>query len=136
MDNTHESQSGKTYPEPCQVTAVTTLRQSSGKWLTWGAITWNGLSSTHSSSESPNGVDECSSSLSLILQSPQNVHPKYLLSEKAVQGIAKREKETLLRFTGPMATTTNGKPMSHHPSNKLVQLLLHPNHNNPNNNSN
>jgi len=43
-----------------------------------------------SSSESPNGVDECSSSLALILQKPDEVDNKYLLSAKAAEGILRR----------------------------------------------
>jgi hypothetical protein len=44
----------------------------------------------HNTSESPKGVDECSSSLALILQQPQDVPTKYLLSAKAAQGILRR----------------------------------------------
>ena len=50
----------------------------------------NGQSSTHSSSESPKGVDECLSSLALILQPPSDVASKYLLSAKAAEGILRR----------------------------------------------
>ena len=85
-----DGQFGRTSSEPCLVEAVTTLRQSSKKWQGWGRVSLNGQSSTHSSSESPNGVDECSSSLALILQSQNEVAPKYLLSGKAAEGILRR----------------------------------------------
>ncbi len=43
-----------------------------------------------SSSESPNGVDECSSSLVSMLQSSNEVADRYLLSGKAAEGILRR----------------------------------------------
>ena len=82
--------SGRTSSELCLAEMVTTLRQSSKKWLTSGAVTLNGQSWTRSSSESPKGVVECSSSLGLLLQNPGEVAPKYLLSGKAAQGILRR----------------------------------------------
>ena len=44
----------------------------------------------HNTSESPKGVDECSSSLALILQPANDVPKKYLLSGKAAAGILRR----------------------------------------------
>lgn len=81
---------GKTSSGHCPATTVTTLRQSSGKWQTWGLITSNGVCLTHSSSESPKGVDACSSSLASILQPANEVDGKYSLSVKAAQGILRR----------------------------------------------
>ena len=82
--------SGKMSQEPSQVTTVTTLRLSSKKWLTSGVITSNGIAWTRSSLESPNGVEECSSSLASILQSSQEVDKRYYLSAKAAEGILRR----------------------------------------------
>ena len=82
--------SGRTSQERSVQAAVTTLRQSSKKWGTSGVVTLNGTAWMRSSSESPNGVDECSSSLSLILQSQTEVDSRYLLSGKAAQGILRR----------------------------------------------
>jgi len=82
--------SGKMSQEPSAVTTVTTLRQSSKKWLTSGVITSNGTAWMRSSSESPNGVDECSSSLASILQSSTEVGKKFYLSAKAAEGILRR----------------------------------------------
>ena len=81
---------GKMSQEPSQVTTVTTLRQSSKKWLTSGVIMSNGIAWTRSSSESPNGVDGCSSSLASILQSSVEVEKRYYLSAKAAEGILRR----------------------------------------------
>ena len=85
-----DGQSGRTSSELCPAGTVTTLRQSSKKWLGWGRVSLNGQSLTHSSSESPKGVDECSSSLALILQQPTDVASKYFLSAKAAEGILRR----------------------------------------------
>lgn len=85
-----DGQSGRTYQGLSIQETVTTLRQSSKKWQTSGVITSNGIAWMRSSSESPNGVDECSSSLALILQSSTEVDEKYCLSAKAAEGILRR----------------------------------------------
>jgi hypothetical protein len=41
-------------------------------------------------SESPNGVEECSSSLSSILQPQHDVPTRYFLSRKACEGVLRR----------------------------------------------
>jgi hypothetical protein len=50
----------------------------------------NGASWMHNTSESHNGVAECSSSLSSILQPQQDVQTRYYLSAKACSGILRR----------------------------------------------
>jgi len=85
-----DTPSGRTYQGLSIQETVTTLRQSSKKWQTSGLVTLSGIAWMRSSSESPNGVDECSSSLSLILQSSAEVDNRYLLSGKAAEGILRR----------------------------------------------
>ena len=86
-----ESLFGKTYPELSIPIVVKTSEPSSQRWMTSGHWRNGGACWMHSSSESPNGVDECSSSLSLILQSSdEQAMDKYLLSAKAAAGILRR----------------------------------------------
>jgi hypothetical protein len=81
---------GKTYQELSLAEQVTTLRQSSKKWQTWGQVSLNGQPWMRSSSEYPNVEEEFSSSLVSILQSPTEVADRYLLSPKAAEGILRR----------------------------------------------
>ena len=86
-----ESSYGRTSPARSHPTEVEISEQSSHRWKTSGRWQSNGMCWTHSSSESPNGADECSSSLSLILQSSdEQAMDKYLLSAKAAAGILRR----------------------------------------------
>jgi len=86
-----ESLFGKTYPELSIPIVVKTSEPSSQRWMTSGHWRNGGACWTHSSSESPNGADECSSSLSSILQSPNEQDMgKYSLSAKAAAGILRR----------------------------------------------
>ncbi len=90
MDNVQLSLFGRMSQEHSLATTVQTLKQFSASWQTAGVITWNGQSWMHSSSECPKGVEECSSSLSLILESPKDVMDKYSLSPKAAEGVLRR----------------------------------------------
>ena len=81
---------GKTSQELSLAEQVTTLKQSSKKWQTWGQVSLNGQPWMRSSSEYPNVEGEFSSSLALILQSPTEVADRYLLSPKAAEGILRR----------------------------------------------
>lgn len=86
-----ESQFGRTSPELSVPTTETTSAQSSKPWMTSGHWRNGGMCWTHNSSESPNGVDACSSSLSSILQSSNGPGmAKYFLSAKAAEGILRR----------------------------------------------
>lgn len=105
---------GRTSSELCLAEKVTTLRQSSKKWLTSGAVTLNGPCWTRSSSESPKNVAACSSSLNSITQNRAETQDKYLLSEKAVRGIYQRETTSV--STGPTDETTIGNKTLHHRS--------------------
>ena len=91
MEFFRESSSGRTSPAHSAPTEGKTSKQSSERWMTSGLWRSGGTCWMRSSSESPNGVDECSSSLSSILQSPnEQVMDKYLLSAKAAAGILRR----------------------------------------------
>lgn len=115
--------SGRTWSELCLAEMVTTLRQSSKKWLTSGLITLNGQCWTRSSSESPKNVAACSSSLNFITQDSANTQDKYLLSEKSVRGI--HERETTSVSTGPTDGTTIGnKTLHHHSKQSALSALL------------
>ena len=82
---------GKTSQAHSTATKDETSMLSSQRWMTSGLWRNGGICWMHSSSESPSGVDECSSSLSLILQSPDESNlEKYLLSKKAAAGILRR----------------------------------------------
>ena len=86
-----ESLFGKTSPEPSTATKAKTSGPSSQRWMTSGLWRNGGTCWMHSSSESPNGVDECSLSLSSILQSSdEQAMDKYFLSAKAAAGILRR----------------------------------------------
>jgi hypothetical protein len=79
---------GRTSQVPSAAMGAGTSGQSSTRWLTSGRWTSSGECWTHAGSESPNGVEECSSSLALILE--QQVDGKYFLSPKACAGILRR----------------------------------------------
>lgn len=86
-----ESPYGRTSQEPLVPTRDSTSKRCSKPWMTSGLWRNGGTCWMHSSSESPNGVAECSSSLSLILQSPNEPGiGKYSLSAKAAEGILRR----------------------------------------------
>ena len=83
--------SGKTSPARSTATEDTTSEQSSQRWMTSGLWRNGGTCWMHNISESPSGVEECSSSLSLILLSPDEPGlDKYCLSPKAAEGIMRR----------------------------------------------
>ena len=90
MDNHQPGLFGKTLQEPYLPTKVQTLGKSSTKWMKQGRVSRSGESWMRNTSESPNGVDECSSSLASILQEPATVDAKYRLSAKAAEGILRR----------------------------------------------
>ncbi len=88
--NIQELLFGKTSPELSAATEEQTSTLSLTKWATAGRWNKNGLCWMHSTSESPKGDDASSSSLSSILQSPEDVPTKYFLSAKAAEGILRR----------------------------------------------
>ena len=90
MENIQPGLFGRTSQEPYLPIMVPTSGKSSTKWMKQGRVSRSGPCWMHNTSESPKGVDECSSSLALILQSPQDVPTKYLLSAKAAEGILRR----------------------------------------------
>ena len=85
-----ESLFGRMWQEPSPPTKGLTSGQSSTRWLRQGRWSLSGGCWMHSSSESPNGVEECLSSLSSILQPQQDVPIRYYLSAKACEGILRR----------------------------------------------
>ena len=86
-----ELSSGKTCQAHSTATRDETSMLSSQRWVTSGLWRNGGMCWMHSSSESPNGVEECSSSLSLILQSPDEPGlSQFSLSAKAAEGILRR----------------------------------------------
>lgn len=86
-----ESPSGKMSQAHSAATEEQTSGLSSQRWMTSGHWANGGMCWTRSISESPKGVDECSSSLSLILQSShKSGMEKYFLSAKAAEGILRR----------------------------------------------
>lgn len=90
MEGIQESLFGRMFTEHSTPTEVLTSGASSMRWLKQGRWSLSGASWTRNTSESPNGVEECSSSLSLILQSPSDVPTRYYLSAKACSGILRR----------------------------------------------
>ena len=79
---------GRTSQVPSAAMQGGTSGQSSMRWQTAGRWTSSGESWMHSSSESPNGVDACSSSLASILE--PKAPKKYYLSSRASAGILRR----------------------------------------------
>lgn len=90
QENFQDGLFGKTSSERSIAEEVTTLRQSSGKWLSWGRITLNGASSTLNSSEYPKIDDGYSLWPDFHLQDVNTVPQKYFLSQKAADGIIRR----------------------------------------------
>ena len=90
MDSTQPGLFGRTWQEPYLPTQVPTSGKSSGKWMKQGRVSRSGESWMRNTSESPNGVEECSSSLASILEDPAIVDAKYRLSAKAAEGILRR----------------------------------------------
>ena len=90
MENTQESLFGRTSQGPYLPEEVPTSGKSSTKWMKQGRVSRSGASWMRNTSESHNGVEECSSSLSSILQPQQDVPTRYYLSAKACQGILRR----------------------------------------------
>ena len=90
MENTQESLFGKTSQEPYRPEKVPTSGKSSPKWMKQGRVSQSGASWMRNTSESHNGVEECSSSLSSILQPQHDVPTRYYLSAKACEGILRR----------------------------------------------
>jgi hypothetical protein len=88
--NIQESLFGKMSTEHSTPTKAKTSKPSSKKWLKQGRYSANGVSWMRNTSESHNGVEECSSSLSLILQPQTDVQTRYYLSAKACSGILRR----------------------------------------------
>ena len=86
----HTLSSWKMCQDFYQATKDAISESSSLKWPTQGIATSNGEFWIRNSSESPNGVEECSSSLASILQSSQEVDKRYYLSAKAAEGILRR----------------------------------------------
>ena len=75
---------------PSTPTKELTSDSSLTKWLRAGRWSSNGESWMRNTSESHNDAAECSSSLSSILQSPNDVPTRYYLSAKACVGILRR----------------------------------------------
>jgi hypothetical protein len=90
MENTQECLFGKTSQEPYRPEKVPTSGKSSPKWMKQGRVSRSGASWMRNTSESHNGVEECSSSLSSILQPQHDVPTRYYLSAKACEGILRR----------------------------------------------
>ena len=86
-----ESPSGKMSQAHSAATEEQTSTLFSQRWMTSGHWANGGMCWTRSISESPKDVAECSSSLSLILQSSHGSGmEKYFLSAKAAEGILRR----------------------------------------------
>ena len=84
--------SSRTYPDCSPRTAVGTSESCLERWPTSGTA-WHGGLSTAVSSECRSDEGGCSSSepsLSQILEEPQSVPARYLLSARAAQGILRR----------------------------------------------
>ena len=90
MESIQESLFGRMSQEPSLPTRELTSGSSSMRWLKQGRWSASGGCWMHNTSESPNGVEECSSSLSLILMSQSEVPIRYSLSAKACEGILRR----------------------------------------------
>ena len=91
MDNIQKFLFGKTSAAHSTPTEVLTSGSSLTKWLKQGRWSLNGQSWMRNIG-CPNDEGACSSSLSLMLQSPQDVQTHYSLSRKACVGILKRQK--------------------------------------------
>lgn len=84
--------SSRTYPDSSVATAVGTSESCLERWPTSGTA-WDGGFSTAVTSECHSADDGCSSSersLTEILEPPQNVPRKFLLSGRAARGILRR----------------------------------------------
>ena len=90
MTSIQESLFGRMSQEHSLQTKGETSVPSSTKWDKQGRVSANGRFWMRNTSESPNGAEECSSSLSLILQPQQDVPTHYYLSAKACEGILRR----------------------------------------------
>jgi hypothetical protein len=80
----------KTSPDSSTPIEDLQWRESSKRWPKQGRWSLNGPCWTHNGSEFPNDGDESSSHLASILQQPEDVQPKYFLSQKAAAGILRR----------------------------------------------
>ncbi len=97
--------SSRTYPGSSVATAVGTSESCLERWPTSGTA-WDGGFSTAVSSECRSGAEGCSSSersLSEILEPPQNVPAKYLLSARAARGILRRAEKRGRMLPGHLA---------------------------------
>ena len=118
--------SSRTYPDSSVRTAVGTSESCLERWPTSG-MGWLGGFSTAVSSECRSDEDGCSSSepaLSEILEPPQSVPARYLLSARAAQGILRRAEKRGKALPSHLRTALEA--VSQEPSEVSATAALEP----------